>query len=95
MAAKALSPTPLVDPSASVRDCRLGTYCEVGARTQLLDIAMDVPAYAIVAGNPARVIRHSFPEAIAERLAALQWWDWEHEALRTALPDVRHLAIED
>jgi phosphonate metabolism protein (transferase hexapeptide repeat family) len=58
-------------------------------------VTKDVPAYAIVAGNPARVIRQRFPEAIAERLQDLQWWNWSHARLRQALPDFRRLAIED
>ena len=58
-------------------------------------VTKDVPAYAIVAGNPARIIRQRFPEAVTSRLAALAWWDWDHEALRRALPDFRKLEIED
>ena len=57
-------------------------------------VTKDVPAYTIVAGNPARAIRRRFPEAIADRLAELQWWDWDHEILRLALPDFRKLPIE-
>jgi phosphonate metabolism protein (transferase hexapeptide repeat family) len=57
-------------------------------------VTKDVPAYAIVAGNPARTIKRRFPEAVASRLTELAWWDWNHEALRTALPDFRKLTIE-
>lgn len=57
-------------------------------------VTRDVAPYAIVAGNPARIIRPRFPEAIGERLMALRWWDWSHEQLRAALPDFRNLAIE-
>lgn len=40
-----------------------------------------VPAYAIVAGAPARVTRMRFePPAIA-RLLALAWWDWPIETI--------------
>ena len=58
-------------------------------------VTKDVPAYTIVAGNPARAIKRRFPEAVADRLARLAWWDWSHEMLRAALPDFRVLQIED
>jgi phosphonate metabolism protein (transferase hexapeptide repeat family) len=58
-------------------------------------VTKDVPAYTIVAGNPARIIRRRFPEDITNRLAQLAWWDWDHETLRRALPDFRKLAVED
>jgi hypothetical protein len=58
-------------------------------------VTKDVPAYTIVGGNPARVIRRRFPEATADRLAALGWWDWDHDTLRIALPDFRNLAIDE
>ena len=196
---KMLSIEPLVDPSAKLQDARLGAYCEVGARTMLLDVEMgdysyvvndsqmtyttigkfcsiaamtrinpgnhpmhratqahftyrasayfpgesddaeffewrkshrvhighdvwighgaivlpgrsigtgaviaggavvtkDVAPYTVVAGNPARPVRRRFPEAIEERLLRLAWWDWDHEALRLALPDFRKFGIEE
>jgi hypothetical protein len=199
MAGKMLSVEPTVDPTARIQDARLGAYCEVGARTILLDVAMgdysyvvndgqitcttigkfcsiaamirinpgnhpmqrasqahftyrasayfpgeadeaeffewrrshrvdighdvwighgaivlpgrsigtgaviaagaivtkDVPAYSIVGGNPARIIKRRFPEAICDRLAELAWWDWDHETLRKALPDFRKLSVEE
>jgi phosphonate metabolism protein (transferase hexapeptide repeat family) len=58
-------------------------------------ITKDVAAYTIVAGNPARTIKRRFPDAVANRLAELAWWDWDHEALRSALPDLRKLTVED
>src|ERR1700755_908669 len=186
--AKMLSIEPLIDPSARLQDVRLGAYCEVGARTMLLDVEMgdysyvvndsqmtyttigkfcsiaamtrinpgnhpmhrvtqahftyrasayfageshaadlfegrrahrvqighdvwighgaivlpvrnigtgavvaagaivtkDVPAYTIVAANPARPIKRRFSEEIADRLARLAWWDWSHDALHAA-----------
>ena len=57
-------------------------------------VTKDVPAYTIVAGNPARIIRRRFSEREAERLGKLTWWDWSHDALRAALPDFRKLSID-
>ncbi|MCA1366294.1 chloramphenicol acetyltransferase [Bradyrhizobium sp. BRP14] len=39
-------------------------------------VAKDVPPYAIVAGNPARVVKFRFSPATIERLQAIAWWDW-------------------
>ena len=45
-------------------------------------VTRDVPPYAVVAGVPARVLRHRFdPEAI-EVLLELRWWDKPEEWLR-------------
>jgi len=57
-------------------------------------VTKDVAPYTIVGGNPARPIRRRFPEDIAERLMALAWWDWDHDALRAALADFRALSVE-
>jgi phosphonate metabolism protein (transferase hexapeptide repeat family) len=198
MAGKMLSVVPTIDPTASVRESKLGRYTEVGARTILLEVTMDdysyvvndaqityttigkfcsiaamtrinpgnhpmeratqshftyrastyfpderdeaelfaarrargvvighdvwvghgaiilpgrtigtgavvaagavvtkdVDPYAIVVGNPARVIRHRFSSAVAQRLQRLAWWNWDHDRLRTALPDFRGQSVE-
>ncbi len=39
-------------------------------------VTADVPPYAVVAGNPARIIRHRQPPEAIERLRRLAWWDW-------------------
>src|SRR5262249_49026453 len=58
-------------------------------------VTKDVAPYAIVVGNPARVIRQRFSVDIARRLQRLAWWDWNHNRLRAALPDFRQLSIDD
>jgi phosphonate metabolism protein (transferase hexapeptide repeat family) len=58
-------------------------------------VTKDVAPYTIVGGNPARPIRPRFPAAIADRLMALGWWDWEHARLREALEDFRGLSVGD
>jgi acetyltransferase-like isoleucine patch superfamily enzyme len=37
-------------------------------------VTKDVPPYAIVAGNPARIKKYRFPEEIVLRLLETQWW---------------------
>ena len=57
-------------------------------------VTKSVEAYSVVAGVPAKPIRRRQPAAIADRLIALGWWDWDHGRLRTALPDFRNLPAE-
>lgn len=40
-------------------------------------VTRDVPAYAIVGGNPATVLRYRFDEATIHRLQRLAWWTWD------------------
>jgi virginiamycin A acetyltransferase len=42
-------------------------------------VAADVPPYAIVAGNPARVVRRRYEDADVERLLRAAWWNWPVE----------------
>ena len=57
-------------------------------------VTRDVDPYTIVAGTPAKPLRLRQPRAIADRLIALAWWDWPHDALRAALEDFRALEAE-
>jgi phosphonate metabolism protein (transferase hexapeptide repeat family) len=47
MAGKTLSTEPTIDPTASVRESKLGAYTEVGARTILLDVEMADYSYVV------------------------------------------------
>lgn len=45
-------------------------------------VTKDVPPYAIVAGNPARMIRMRFSQELIDRLQASRWWDYPPEVLK-------------
>ncbi len=42
-------------------------------------VTKDVPSYAIVAGNPAKVIGYRFTEQQIEQLNLIRWWNWSAE----------------
>ncbi|TXM68926.1 CatB-related O-acetyltransferase [Methylobacterium sp. WL120] len=49
-------------------------------------VAHDVPPYAVVAGNPARVVRTRFDEAMVADLVACAWWDLPHATVARLVP---------
>lgn len=55
-------------------------------------VARDVPAYGIVAGNPAKLVRRRFSEADIERLEALAWWNWSDRRIDAGM---KHLLAGD
>jgi acetyltransferase-like isoleucine patch superfamily enzyme len=57
-------------------------------------VTRDVPPYAIVGGNPARLIRYRFtPEQIAA-LLAICWWNWPDETVDRFLPLIMSTDID-
>lgn len=44
-------------------------------------VTRDIPAYHIAGGNPCRVIRKRFDDAMIDYLLALKWWDWDAEKI--------------
>ena len=42
-------------------------------------VVKDVPPYAIVGGNPAKIIKYRFNKNIIKKLQAIKWWNWSEE----------------
>lgn len=61
----------------------IGSGAVIGARSV---ITRDVPPYAIVAGNPGRVIRMRFSSEQIDNLLSMAWWDWPIEKIRAEIP---------
>jgi acetyltransferase-like isoleucine patch superfamily enzyme len=49
-------------------------------------VARNVPPYAIVAGNPAKIIGWRFDEKTREALSASAWWLWPEGEVRQISP---------
>lgn len=45
-------------------------------------VTKDVPPYAIVGGNPARVIKYRFDKETIQGLQLINWWHWPKEKKR-------------
>lgn len=46
-------------------------------------VTRDVPPYAIVGGNPARVIKYRFDDELIKGLLETEWWNMDDSVLRT------------
>lgn len=64
---------------------RIGSGAIVGAGAV---VGGEVPDYAVVAGNPARIVRRRFDDRTVERLMAIAWWDWPIERILAAEAEI-------
>ena len=79
------------------RKVRVGNDVWIGSRAMILGgvtvgdgavvgagavVTKDVPAYAIVAGVPAKVIKYRFPERLIELLMDFKWWYYPEDVLK-------------
>jgi virginiamycin A acetyltransferase len=67
----------LVMPGVTIGDGAI-----VAARSVVVS---DVPAYSVVGGNPAKVIKQRFSDEVITELLAIRWWDWPVETITRSL----------
>lgn len=51
-------------------------------------VVADVPAYTVVGGNPAKVIKERFSPDAVLALETLAWWNWPIEKITQHLPAI-------
>ncbi len=49
-------------------------------------VTKDIPAYAIAAGNPAKVVKMRFDRETIQDLLKIKWWEWEDAQIQRFLP---------
>lgn len=45
-------------------------------------VVRDVPPYAIVGGNPAKVLRYRFSDEWCKKIDSVKWWYWQEKEIR-------------
>ncbi|WP_308444565.1 CatB-related O-acetyltransferase [Laribacter hongkongensis] len=51
-------------------------------------VTKDIPPYAVVAGNPAKIVKFRFPPEVIDSLLEIKWWDWPLERVVEFAPDL-------
>jgi virginiamycin A acetyltransferase len=64
---------------------KIGDGAIIAARSVVVS---DVPAYSVVGGNPAKVIKQRFTDEVVDELLAIEWWDWPVEKITRNLPAI-------
>ena len=57
-------------------------------------VVKDVPPYAIVAGNPAKVVKMRFDDKTIDRLLRISWRDWDIEKINRHLSLICNLDVD-
>lgn len=84
-------------------DVWLGAHCTVLAGVQIGSgaivaantvVTKPVPPYAIVAGNPGRLVRYRCSETQIRGLLAIAWWDWPDDKVKREITFLTTLSID-
>ena len=76
--------------SSVLSGVRIGNGAVIGANSI---VNTDVPDYAIVAGNPAKIIRYRFSDDIIDKLNEIEWYNLDLDTLHK-FPDILEIEID-
>ena len=62
-----------------IKGVKIGNGAIIGSNAV---VTKDVPPYAIVGGNPAKIIRYRFSPEIIDALDKIKWWYWPLEKVK-------------
>ena len=54
-----------------------------------------MPPYAVMAGNPARIVRHRCTDEQIQELLAIAWWDWPDDKVKGEIASLTTLTIDE
>ena len=69
----------------------IGNGVIIGAKSV---VAGNIPDYAVVVGNPGRVIRMRFSDDIIAKLLDLAWWDWNEVHISAAIDAIENNNVD-
>jgi acetyltransferase-like isoleucine patch superfamily enzyme len=58
-------------------------------------VTTDVPPYAIVGGNPARIIKYRFSKEQIRDMLEIEWWNWDDTEITKLVPLMLSENIEE
>ena len=71
---------------------KIGNGAVIGARAI---VTKDIPAFSIVVGSPAKVIRYRFDEKTIKKLEEIRWWDFEFDYLFSNISKIQHMKTDE
>ena len=57
-------------------------------------VVKNCPAYSIIDGNPAKIIKKRFSESQIEKLLEIKWWDWDNDKINRNLALITNSDID-
>ncbi len=54
-------------------------------------VTKNVPAYAIVAGVSAKILKYRFNKNIINALENISWWNWSEEEIKERIEDLKDI----